>query len=187
MRAVLREEDDDAFARILFGLESLSASSRLAGSRLHFPFRDKRATGRLRTHARENRHDDVSQALQYADAGQGGLPTPRSCSRADVCLRPTVYDFAHIGNARAAIVFDVLFRLLRQAYGEANVVYTATSRRRRQDQRARAADFRICLQRGDRARHRRDLRQYREDVAAVGCLPPTHEPRATAHLDEMRR
>src|SRR6202453_5497715 len=37
---------------------------------------------------------------------------------------PTVYDFAHIGNARPAIIFDVLFRLLRQAYREASVVYT---------------------------------------------------------------
>ena len=36
---------------------------------------------------------------------------------------PTVYDFAHIGNGRAAIVFDLLFRLLRHAYGEANVIY----------------------------------------------------------------
>ena len=36
---------------------------------------------------------------------------------------PTVYDFAHIGNARPVVVFDVLFRLLRHIYGEAHVTY----------------------------------------------------------------
>ena len=114
-------------------------------------------------------------------------PLDREAVRMYVC-GPTVYDFAHIGNARAAIVFDVLFRLLRQAYGEAAVVYTrnvtdvddkinARAQRDFPDLPLNAAIARVT---------EGTLRQYREDVAAVGCLPPTHEPRATAHLDEMR-
>jgi cysteinyl-tRNA synthetase len=53
---------------------------------------------------------------------------------------PTVYDFAHIGNARPVIVFDVLFRLLRHVYGERSChLCPQHHRRRRQDQRAGAA------------------------------------------------
>ena len=53
---------------------------------------------------------------------------------------PTVYDFAHIGNARPLIVFDVLFRLLRHLYGAgARHLCPQHHRRRRQDQRARRA------------------------------------------------
>jgi cysteinyl-tRNA synthetase len=101
---------------------------------------------------------------------------------------PTVYDFAHIGNARAAIVFDVLFRLLRQAYGETAVVYTRNVTDVDDKINARAQrDFpNLPLNAAIAHVTEGTLRQYREDVAAVGCLPPTHEPRATAHLDEMR-
>ena len=101
---------------------------------------------------------------------------------------PTVYDFAHIGNARAAIVFDVLFRLLRQTYGEAHVVYTRNVTDVEDKINARAQRDFPDLPLNAAIAHVTEgtLRQYREDVEAVGCLPPTHEPRATAHLGEMR-
>ncbi len=65
---------------------------------------------------------------------------------------PTVYDFAHIGNARPVIVFDVLFRLLRHLYGEEPChLHAKHHRRRRQDQCARRARLsRPAAQRGDR-------------------------------------
>jgi cysteinyl-tRNA synthetase len=101
---------------------------------------------------------------------------------------PTVYDFAHIGNARPVIVFDVLFRLLRRLYGEANVVYARNVTDVDDKINARAArDFpglplNAAIARVTDATER----QFHADVAALGCLPPTHEPRATAHIDEMK-
>ena len=71
---------------------------------------------------------------------------------------PTVYDFAHIGNARPVIVFDVLFRLLRHLYGaRSRHLCPQHHRRRRQDQRARRAGFsRPAAERGDPQGHRTD-------------------------------
>ena len=95
---------------------------------------------------------------------------------------PTVYDFAHIGNARPVIVFDVLYRLLRHIYGEQHVTYVRNVTDVDDKINARAAERNISI---------RDLteetyRNFREDVAALGCLPPTIEPRATEHIDEMK-
>ena len=100
---------------------------------------------------------------------------------------PTVYDFAHIGNARPAIVFDVLFRLLRHVYGEDHVTYVrnitdvddkinARALRDYPDLPLNEAIARVTEKTADR---------YHKDVAALGCLPPTFEPRATAHIDGM--
>ena len=97
---------------------------------------------------------------------------------------PTVYDFAHIGNARPVIVFDVLFRLLRHLYGaDARHLRPQHHRRRRQDQRARGAERGMLDPRADRGR---PTSNFKEDVAALGCLPPTVEPRATEHIAEMK-
>ncbi|AXK83815.1 cysteine--tRNA ligase [Pseudolabrys taiwanensis] len=95
---------------------------------------------------------------------------------------PTVYDFAHIGNARPVIVFDVLFRLLRHIYGEAHVKYVRNITDVDDKINARAAERGISI---------RDLteetyRNFKADVAALGCLPPSVEPRATEHIDEMK-
>ncbi len=95
---------------------------------------------------------------------------------------PTVYDFAHIGNARPVIVFDVLFRLLRHIYGEKHVTYVRNVTDVDDKINARAAERGISI---------RDLteetyKNFKEDVAALGCLPPTIEPRATEHIDEMK-
>lgn len=94
---------------------------------------------------------------------------------------PTVYDRAHIGNARPLIVFDVLFRLLRTVYGAANVTYVRN---------ITDIDDKIIARAGERgipiaALTEETARDLAADVAGLGCLPPTVEPRATAHVPEM--
>jgi len=94
---------------------------------------------------------------------------------------PTVYDFAHIGNARPVIVFDVLFRLLRHLYGDSHVTYVRNITDVDDKINARAADEGVSI----RELTERTAEQFHEDVAALECLPPTHEPRATEHIAEM--
>nr|HEV8012317.1 cysteine--tRNA ligase [Bradyrhizobium sp.] len=94
---------------------------------------------------------------------------------------PTVYDFAHIGNARPVIVFDVLFRLLRHLYGEARVTYVRniTDVDDKINDRA-ARDFPgLPLNDAIRKVTEKTASQFHADVKALGCLPPTFEPRAT--------
>jgi len=101
---------------------------------------------------------------------------------------PTVYDFAHIGNARPLIVFDVLFRLLRHLYGPEHVTYVRNITDVDDKINARAAEEYpdLPLNEAIRAVTSRTEKQFHEDVAALGCLPPTVEPRATEHIDEMK-
>ena len=94
---------------------------------------------------------------------------------------PTVYDRAHIGNARPVIVFDTLFRLLRHVYGENHVTYVRNFTDIDDKINARAA------------RDGRSIREitdettgwYLDDMAAVGALEPTKMPRATDWIGEM--
>src|SRR5207253_7301667 len=88
---------------------------------------------------------------------------------------PTVYDFAHIGNARPVIVFDVLYRMLRHTYGDAHVTYVRNITDVDDKINARAAERGVPI----RALTEETYRNFKEDVAALGCLPPTVEPRAT--------
>jgi cysteinyl-tRNA synthetase len=94
---------------------------------------------------------------------------------------PTVYDFAHIGNARPAIVFDVLFRLLRHLYGPDRVTYVRNITDVDDKINARAArDFPgLPLNEAIRRVTETTNNQYQKDVAALGCLEPTFQPRAT--------
>src|ERR1700743_1204758 len=94
---------------------------------------------------------------------------------------PTVYDFAHIGNARPAIVFDVLFRLLRHEYGDAHVTYVRNITDVDDKINARAAERGISI----RELTEETARIYNEDVAALGCLAPSVSPRATEHIAQM--
>ena len=94
---------------------------------------------------------------------------------------PTVYDFAHIGNARPVIVFDVLFRLLRHTYGDAHVTYVRNITDVDDKINARAAERGISI----RELTQETARIYEEEVAALGNLPPSVTPRATEHIAQM--
>lgn len=94
---------------------------------------------------------------------------------------PTVYDFAHIGNARPVIVFDVLFRLLRHVYRAGHVTYVRNITDVDDKINARAAERGISI----RELTEETARIYEEDVAALGNLPPSVSPRATEHIAQM--
>ncbi|AZQ67830.1 cysteine--tRNA ligase [Silicimonas algicola] len=94
---------------------------------------------------------------------------------------PTVYDRAHIGNARPVIVFDVLFRLLRHVYGAENVTYVRN---------VTDVDDKINARATESGRTIREITDetaawYLEDMAAVGALEPTAMPRATEWIAQM--
>jgi cysteinyl-tRNA synthetase len=108
-------------------------------------------------------------------------PLDPSCVRIYVC-GPTVYDFAHIGNARPVIVFDVLYRLLRHLYGADKVKYVRNITDVDDKINARAAERGISI----RELTEETYANFKADVAALGCLPPDVEPRATEHIDEMK-
>jgi cysteinyl-tRNA synthetase len=115
------------------------------------------------------------------------VPLDRDNVRMYVC-GPTVYDFAHIGNARPVIVFDVLFRLLRHLYGAEHVTYVRniTDVDDKINDRA-ARDFPgLPLNEAIRRVTEQTEKQFHDDVDALGCLRPTVEPRATEHIAEMR-
>jgi cysteinyl-tRNA synthetase len=101
---------------------------------------------------------------------------------------PTVYDFAHIGNARPVIVFDVLFRLLRHLYGAEHVTYVRNITDVDDKINARAAEEypNLPLNEAIRIVTEKTEKQFHEDVDALGCLRPTVEPRATEHINEMK-
>ena len=94
---------------------------------------------------------------------------------------PTVYDRAHVGNGRAAVAYDVLFRLLRHVYGEDRVTYVRN---------LTDIDDKIIARARETGRTVEEvaeetIRWYHEDMDALGCLRPTHEPRATEYLPQM--
>ncbi len=100
---------------------------------------------------------------------------------------PTVYDFAHIGNARPVIVFDVLYRLLRHVYGDAHVTYARNITDVDDKINARALrDYpNLPLNDAIHAVTEKTAQQFHADVAMLGCLEPTVEPRATDNIPQM--
>jgi cysteinyl-tRNA synthetase len=105
---------------------------------------------------------------------------------------PTVYDAAHIGNARPIIVFDLLFRLLRHLYGAAHVTYARNVTDVDDKINARAAERGITIREltdGTLRTFHADIRELGvlmpEDVNVAGERPRFVEPRATDHIDEM--
>jgi cysteinyl-tRNA synthetase len=94
---------------------------------------------------------------------------------------PTVYDEAHIGNARPVVVFDVLFRLLRSVYGAAHVKYVRNITDIDDKIIQRAAENNESI--GDLTA--RVTAQYQENMRGLGCLDPSVQPRATEHIPQM--
>ena len=92
---------------------------------------------------------------------------------------PTVYDLAHLGNARPAMVFDVLYRLLRRRFPRVTYVRNITDVDDKINARARESGEPI------EAITARTTADFHRDMAALGCLPPTSEPRATASIAPM--
>ena len=94
---------------------------------------------------------------------------------------PTVYDRAHMGNARNVIMFDVLFRLLQHVYGSAHVTYVRnfTDVDDKINQRAAASGQSIS------AVTEETIAWYLEDMSALGNLEPNHMPRATEYIAQM--
>ncbi len=100
---------------------------------------------------------------------------------------PTVYDYAHIGNARPAIVFDILFRLLRHVYGAEHVTYARniTDVDDKINARALRDHPGLPLNEAIRLVTKKTETQYLEDAKALGCLNPTIQPRATENIAQM--
>ena len=101
---------------------------------------------------------------------------------------PTVYDYAHIGNARPVIVFDLLYRLLRHVYGADHVTYARNITDVDDKINARAVrDYPgLPLNEAIRRVTEKTANQYFKDVAALGTLEPDHQPRATDFIPEMQ-
>lgn len=116
------------------------------------------------------------------------VPIDANNVRMYVC-GPTVYDYAHIGNARPAIVFDVLYRLLRHVYGPGHVTYVRNITDVDDKINARAArDFPdLPLNEAIRKVTETTAAQYFKDVTALGCLEPTVQPRATDNIAQMQQ
>jgi cysteinyl-tRNA synthetase len=93
---------------------------------------------------------------------------------------PTVYDLAHIGNARPVVVFDVLYRLLKRRYPRVTYVRNITDVDDKIMDAAKASGAPID------AITTRNTSAFHADMAALGCVPPDVEPRATAHITEMQ-
>lgn len=100
---------------------------------------------------------------------------------------PTVYDYAHIGNARPVIVFDVLFRLLCHLYGDTHVTYARNITDVDDKINARALRDYPDLPLNDAIAKvtQKTAEQFHKDIAALGVLAPTFEPRATQHISGM--
>ncbi|MEM1286884.1 MAG: cysteine--tRNA ligase [Pseudomonadota bacterium] len=100
---------------------------------------------------------------------------------------PTVYDYAHIGNARPVVVFDVMFRLLRHVYGPDNVTYVRNITDVDDKINARALrDYpQLALNDAIAEVTAKTTNQFHQDIKALGCMEPTHEPRATQHIGGM--
>ena len=115
-------------------------------------------------------------------SGARELFTPRDARRLTMYVcGPTVYGPAHVGNARPAAVFDLVFRLLRRRYGEDAVLYARNITDI--DDKIIAAAAETGEPADAVARRWRDV--YRQDMRALSILPPTSEPHATEYIPQM--
>jgi len=124
----------------------------------------------------------MTLALYDTMAREKRLFVPRDPERVTMYVcGPTVYNYAHIGNARPVVVFDVLFRLLRRLYGEDNVLYAANVTDVDDKINRKAADEGVPID----VITDRYLAAYHADMGALGALRPTFEPRATQTMDAI--
>lgn len=94
---------------------------------------------------------------------------------------PTVYDYAHIGNARPFVLFDLLYRLLRHVYGESHVIYARN---------ITDIDDKILTRAAEEGKTIAEISEryekvFHQDMERLHTLPPDMEPHATDHLPEM--
>ena len=108
------------------------------------------------------------------------VPLDKKNVRLYVC-GPTVYDYPHVGNARPLIVFDLLFRLLQEIYGNKHVQYA----RNITDVDDKIIDSAKKNNISINDLTKKVTKYFHEDCAYLGCLIPTVEPRATEHIKEM--
>jgi cysteinyl-tRNA synthetase len=117
--------------------------------------------------------------------------TPRDANRITMYVcGPTVYDFAHIGNARPVVVFDVLYRLLKHLYPNVRVEYARNITDVDDKINARAQELvadnpKLAINDAIGQITQKYEAHYNDDMAALGCLLPDHTPRATAHISQM--
>jgi cysteinyl-tRNA synthetase len=120
-------------------------------------------------------HDTMSRAKRRFEPTDPKRVTMYVCG-------PTVYNYAHIGNARPVVAFDVLFRLLRHLYGEDAVIYAANVTDVDDKINAKAAEEGVPIG----VITDRYLDAYHADMSVLGALRPTLEPRATGHIDAIQ-
>ncbi len=94
---------------------------------------------------------------------------------------PTVYDHPHIGNARSAVVYDVLYRILKKIYGADNVLYVRNITDIDDKIIVRAQEENIAIS----ELTERTTKYFQDDMTYLGCLSPNIEPKATDHVQEM--
>ncbi|MEI6730660.1 MAG: cysteine--tRNA ligase, partial [Pseudomonadota bacterium] len=94
---------------------------------------------------------------------------------------PTVYDYAHIGNARAVVVYDILFRLLRHVYGAEKILYARNITDVDDKINAAAKAKNISIQKLTEE----VTGWFHSDMGNLNALPPNVEPKATEHIAEM--
>lgn len=108
------------------------------------------------------------------------IPIDENNVRMYVC-GPTVYDKAHLGNAKTPVVYDILYRLLCYVYGKDHVTYVSN---------ITDVDDKILNKHKETGKPIREITEqtynwYIEDMAKLNVLPPNHRPRATEYIAEM--
>ncbi len=116
----------------------------------------------------------------YSNSKKIFLPLDPTNVRMYVC-GPTVYDYAHVGNARPVIVFDIVYRMLKFKYGEDHVTYV----RNITDVDDKIIEASNTLNEDIVSLTKRTIEYFHDDAEYVGALKPTYEPKATDHISEM--